>query len=199
MTTVLLVHLRHGDSFNYIHAAVNRVRVNKPIKVETISKSIRKALLILTGPNPYKVETEAHHDEGDDESSSASNTQSSNVSDPHDDAQNCYYASKSFDGLREGPNIGRFYRSNVGWESHTLDTYLSQGTSWFDRAMQQSRIYLDDQVSRLNERPSQVRFKSFSSFKCLNTLLSVFLLNFLEDYVDFMEYLSPRDFTIVSD
>lgn len=194
VTTVLLVHLRHGDSFNYIHAAVNRVRLNKPVKVETISKSIRKALLILTGPNPYQVETSAHQDDDDSQSSNR------NVSDPHNDAQNCYYASKSFDGLREGPDIGRFYRSNVGWESHTLDTYLWQGTSWFDKCMQQSRIYLEDQVNRLNEYPSQVKFKSFcfSLKSYLNTVIRV-CVELLPDYVEFIDNLSPRDFTIVSD
>ena len=159
--TLLLVHLRHGDSFNYLHAAVNRVRVNTPIKLETISKSIRKSLLILSGPNPYKMETRLIDNENDSQSSSQqshnSNQQDHSRSDDyHDDSKNCYYASKAFDGLREGQNIGLFFRSNVGWESHDMQTYLIEGTSWFERCMQQSRLYLVDQVERLNNSPTQV-------------------------------------------
>ena len=158
--TLLLLHLRHGDSFNYLHASVNRVRTSRPVKLETISKCIRKALLILSGPNPYLKETQElflQDTKTGENSTDQSNEQGNKQAVNQRKAQNCYYAGSSFDGLREGANIGRFYHSNVGWFSQDMETSLHQGSSWFDRCMQQSRLYLEDQVERLEGRSTQVK------------------------------------------
>ena len=156
--TLLLLHLRHGDSFNYLHASVNRVRSSRPVKVETISKCIRKALLILAGPNPYLKETQElflQNKKTGERNSDQPEEQVNKQAENQRNAQNCYYAGSSFDGLREGVDIGKFFNSNVGWFAHDMDTSLDQGTSWFDRCMQQSRLYLADQVKRLEGESSQ--------------------------------------------
>ena len=153
--TLLLIHLRHGDSYNYLHAAVNRVRLDRPIKIDTISKTIRKALLILAGPNPYQKDIATVENEMENQSTSQQSTL--NAAGRFDKSKNCYYAGKSFDGIRDNINIGTFFRSNVGWHSHDMHTYISEGTSWFDRCSQQSRIYLTDLVKRLQDYPTEVK------------------------------------------
>ena len=139
--TMLLVHLRHGDSFNYLHAAINRIRPSNPVKLETISKSIRKALIIMVGPNPYLKETQLlflkktdnSGNQSDDEQEPQQNPNQVNAGDiGQQNARNCYYAGPTFDGLREGTDIGRFYSNNVGWFAQDMDTIITEGTSWFD-------------------------------------------------------------------
>ena len=163
--TLLLLHLRHGDSFNYLHASVNRVRSSRPVKLETISKCIRKALLILSGPNPYLKETQElflkNKKTGERNSDQPVNKHAENQR----NAQNCYYAGSSFDGLREGVDIGKFFNSNVGWFAHDMDASLDEGTSWFDRCMQQSRLYLADQVERLEGESSEAKGSKRFTFK----------------------------------
>ena len=142
--TLLLVHLRHGDSFNFLHASFNRVRYTRPVKLETISKCIRKALIILVGPNNYLKETQLRfvQNASDDEADSDDNLQEQhrNIKTAkqigENNAKNCYYAGSSFDGLREGSNIGQFYNSHVGWFAQDMDVSINEGTSWFDLGIQ---------------------------------------------------------------
>ena len=161
--TITMLHIRQADSYNYIHGSVNRVRVGAPIKLTTISKSIRKCLLILCGPNPYLKETQKTYLEKDDENSQTDSDEdftpnAQNIKKAAEkNARDCYYAGPSFKGLRDGPLIGAFYRSNVGWFANDLSVSLDEGTSWFDRCMHQSRHFLEDQVSRLERRPVQVK------------------------------------------
>ena len=173
--TLTLLHLRHGDSFNYLHGTVNRVRVDHPIKLTTISKTIRKVILILAGVNPYLKETQKLFLKKYDDDNAESDNEEEDVS-PNDvdaksiaqkHARDCYYAGSSFNGLRDSPLIGTFFRSHVGWFATDLDVILSEGTSWFDRCMQQSRTYLRDQVARLERRP--IKVKSSNPFKLFNS------------------------------
>ena len=166
--TLTLLHLRHGDSFNYLHGTVNRVRVERPIKLSTISKTIRKCILIWAGPNPYLKETQElylkrnaeDNSENDDDGVSSIRRNAKTVAERN--ARDCYYAGSAFNGLREGPDIGSFFHSHVGWFATDMDVVLSEGTSWFDRCMQQSRIYLRDQVARLDRRPIKVKSSNVS-------------------------------------
>ena len=158
VVTLTMLHIRQADSFTTLVAAVNRVgkRVEKPVKYGTISAAIRKCILILVGKNPYKTETQE------------------NPNHAQESAQNCFYYSRAFNGLRDGPDIGKFYHANLEWYAHDLETYLEEGLSWFDKYMQQSRLYLEDQVERLKQRP-------------------------LSDYVSFIDNLPSRDFGVCSD
>ena len=184
--TLALLHLRHGDSFNYLHGTVNRVRVERPIKLSTISKTIRKCILIWAGPNPYLKETQklylkqntgddsqSDNDE-DDDAVSAIRRDAKTVAERN--ARDCYYAGSSFNGLREGPDIGSFFHSYVGWFATDMSVVLDDGTSWFDRCMQQSRTFLRDQVARLDRRPIKVKSSIFREMIYIKYTMA--LLNF---------------------
>ena len=172
VVTITLLHLRQGDSFNYIHGSLNRVRAGQPVKLATISKAIRKCVLILAGTNPYLKETQKTYlKDANEEVSEGENSQNDDDFLPNArntkktaqrKARDCYYAGPSFNGLREGPMIGAFFRKHVGWFATDLSVTLDEGTSWFDRCMQQSRLFLKDQVSRLERRSITVKSSNFT-------------------------------------
>ncbi len=44
-------------------------------------------------------------------------------------ARDFYYAGSSFNGLRDSPLVGDFFRSHVGWFATDLNVLLTVGTS----------------------------------------------------------------------